>query len=136
MSTLTPPRTSLHRTNDAPRLTRLSLWMLPVFALVGLVTSFVGVYVVFPLVGLEEGDVLLMAHSVAGWVWAVAFWVLLLAAPVTGVVLAARALARGGARAARTALVLNGVLVLIAVYMVFDEVRLAYFPSVTLPFPG
>lgn len=136
MSTLTQPRTSKHRMDDAPRLARLSLWMLPLFALVGLVTSFVGVYVIFPLVGLEEGDVFLMAHSVAGWVWAVAFWVLLLAAPVTGVVLAAKALRRGGARAARTALVLNGALVLIAAYMAVDEVRMAYFPSFTFPFPG
>jgi hypothetical protein len=56
--------------------------MLPAFGLVYLATSFIGLYLVFPLLDLKEGDIFLFDRSVAGWAWAIGFWLLLVAAPI------------------------------------------------------
>jgi hypothetical protein len=135
MTTLTPsPRTAAPQPEEASRLTRWSLWMLPTFALVYFATSFIGLYLIFPLLGLKEGDILLFDRSVAGWAWAIGLWLLLVAAPVAGVVLAVKALRRGGRSVAWTGFALNGVLVLLSAYMIFDEIRMTYFPDITFPF--
>jgi hypothetical protein len=110
--------------------------MLALFAFAYMLTSFVGVYVVFPLLGLHEGDVYLFAHSVAGWVAAVGSWLVLAAAPVAGVMFAVRALRLEVSNRARLGLVLNALALLFTAYSVFDEIRMAYFPGFTFPFPG
>lgn len=135
MTTLTPsPRTAAPQPEETSRLTRWSLWMLPTFVLVYFATSFIGLYLIFPLLGLKEGDILLFDRSVAGWVWAIGLWLLLVAAPIVGVMLAVKALRRGGRTAAWTGFALNGVLVLLSAYMIFDEIRMTYFPDITFPF--
>jgi uncharacterized membrane protein len=110
--------------------------MLALFAFAYMLTSFVGAYLVFPVLGLKEGDVYLFAHSVAGWVAAAASWLVLAAAPVAGVVFGVRALRLEASNRARLGLVLNGLALLFTVYLVFDEIRMAYFPGFTFPFPG
>lgn len=109
------------------RLTRWSLLMMPVFVVVFLVTSFVGGYVVLHLLGLPEGALFLMEGGVAGWTAEVLFALLLAGAPVAGVWLAVRAIRRGGRRAAWAGLILNGLLVLVVVYMFVDAIRMSYF---------
>lgn len=137
MTTLSPsPRKSLDRRDDARGQASWSLWMLALFAFAYMLTTFVGVYVVFPLLGLQEGDVYLFAHSVAGWLAALASWLVLAAAPVAGVMFAVRALRLEVANRARLGLVLNALALLFTAYLVFDEIRMAYFPGFTFPFPG
>jgi hypothetical protein len=137
MTTLKPsPSTESPRLEDPTRLTRRSLWMIPTFVVVYFVTSFVGLYVIFPLLGLNEGDVFLFAHNPAGWITAVVGWVLLAAAPVAGVWLATLALRRGARSGAWLAMIANAIVTLFVVYMVFDEIRMAYFPQFTFPFSG
>jgi hypothetical protein len=46
--------------------------MLPGFVAVFMITSFVSLYLIFPMLGLTEGDT--FAHSVAGWIAAVIGW--------------------------------------------------------------
>jgi uncharacterized membrane protein len=101
--------------------------MLPVFVVVYFVTGFVGEYVVLDLLGLPEGSLFLMAGGVAGWVTEVGFALLLIAAPVAGVVFARRALSTERSRMAWAGLVLNGLLVLVVVYTFVDAVRMSYF---------
>ena len=137
MTTLTPsPKSTAHQPEDASRLTRWSLWMLPTFVAAYLATSFIGLYLIFPLLGLSEGDILLFARNVAGWAVAIAFWLLLGAAPVAGVVFAVKALRRGGRVGAWVGLVVNAALILVVAYTLFDEIRMTYFPQVTFPFPS
>jgi alpha-beta hydrolase superfamily lysophospholipase len=117
MTTLSPSsRTSPKQPEKSSRLTKWSLWMVAVFVGVALLTSLIELYLVFPMLGLHEGDLLLFAHSIGGWVAAVVGWLLLAAAPVTGVVLAVRALrlrareCMGRLRAERADHALRGVL--------------------------
>lgn len=138
MSTLTPSRRT-HPSEDViqgRRLATWSLWMLAAFAVVYFVTAFVGFYVVFPALGLREGDLFLFAHSVAGWVAAVVGWLLLAAPPVSGLVLGIRARRLGAGTTAVVGIVLNAVVLLLVAYLVLDEIRMAYIPSFTFPFPG
>lgn len=109
------------------RLTRWSLLMLPAFVIVFLITSFVGEYVVLDLLGLNEGDLFLMEGGIAGWLAEVSFALLLVSAPVLGVWFGARALRHGGAGKAWAGVVLNGLLVLLVVYMFVDAIRMSYF---------
>ncbi len=137
MTTVSPPsRTSRHLSQTPTRLTRWSLWMLPISLVVFALTSFVSLYLVFPILGLQEGDITLFAHSVGGWVAAVIGWALMAAAPVAGVAFAVRALRRGGRAGAWVGLVLNSLVTLMVAYMAFDEIRMAYFPHLTFPFSG
>lgn len=138
MSTLTPPRRAQAPDDVARgrRLARRSVLMLAVFVVVYLVTSFVGLYVVLPALGLHEGDLFLFAHSVAGWVAAVVGWLLLAAAPVAGLALGVRARRLGARATAVVGIALNALVLLLVAYMVFDEIRMAYIPGFTFPFPS
>lgn len=118
------------------RLTRMSFWMVAAFVGVYFLTSFIELYLVFPMLGLREGDIVLFAHSVGGWVAALVGWLLLVAAPVTGVALALRAQRLGARASAWAALTLNSLAMLLVAYMIFDEIRMAYFPQFTFPFSG
>ncbi len=118
------------------RLVRMSLWMVAVFVAVYFLTSFIGLYLVFPMLGLKEGDIALFARSVGGWATALIGWLLLAAAPVTGVALAVRAQRRGARASAWIALTLNSLIALLVAYMIFDEIRMTYFPQFTFPFSG
>lgn len=138
MSTLTPSRRA-QSADDVARGRRLARWsvtMLAVFVVVYFVTSFVGLYVVFPLLGLQEGDLFLFAHSVAGWVAAVVGWVLLAGAPAWGLSLGVRARRLGARTTAVVGIVLNAAVLLLVAYMAFDEIRMAYIPGFTFPFSG
>ena len=109
---------------------RLTLWsflMLPAFVVVFLITSVVGEYVVLDILGLDEGDLFLMQGGVAGWLAEVVFALLLVSAPAGGVWLAARALRHGGKGKSWAGLILNGLLVLLVVYMFVDAIRMSYF---------
>lgn len=105
-----------------------------VFVAIWAVVDIVTVYVIFPVIGLEQGAILLFAHSTAGWSAAIITWALLALAPVTGLVLAARALRRGGRTGAWLALALNSLTALLTAYFVFDQLRMTYFPQFTFPF--
>lgn len=129
-------RTSPDRRAEGRRLSSLSFWMLGVFVFAYILTSFAGVYLVFPLLGLKEGDVFLFAHSAGGWVAATISWLLLLAGPLAGTVFASRALRLGAKARGWSALTLNALAMLSTVYLMFDEIRMAYFPTFTFPFPG
>lgn len=118
------------------RLVRMSLWMVVGFVAVYFLTSFIGLYLVFPMLGLKEGDIVLFARSVGGWAAALIGWLLLAAAPVTGVTLAVRAQRRGARASAWIALTLNSLIALLVAYMIFDEIRMTYFPQFTFPFSG
>jgi hypothetical protein len=135
MTALTPsPRTTSRQLWKPTRLTRWSLWMVPGFAAVFMFTSSIWSTLVFPLLGLKEGDIVLFARSLGGWAAAVIGWALLAAAPAAGLVFAVRALRRGGRIGARVGLVLNSLVALVVAYMVFDEIRMTYFPQFTFPF--
>ena len=136
MTTLNPSPPTPRRREESTRLTRRALWMFPAFVVVYFVTSFVGLYLVFPMLGLQEGDIFLFANSVAGWTAAVIGWLLLGAAPVAGVTYAVMALRRGAHLGAWVGLVVNALLMLLVAYMVFDEIRMTYFPQFTFPFSG
>lgn len=127
MSGIREPAVTGSGREQVARLSSSSLWMLPVFVVVFLVTSFVGEYVVLDLLGLPEGALFLMEGGVAGWFAEVFFALLLVSAPVAGIWLAARALRRGGQGKAWAGLVLNGLLLLLVVYMFIDAIRMSYF---------
>ena len=137
MTPLTPSKgPAIARAGEDVRLTRWALWMVPGFAAVYFATSLVGLYLVFPLLGLNEGDIFLFARDAAGWAVSVVGWLLLACAPVAGLVLASRALRHGGRAGAWIALVLNAVLLLLTAYIAFDEIRMTYFPTMTFPLPA
>ena len=95
--------------------------------------AFLGAFVVATVVGnwflhlldLHEGDLLLMAHSAAGWAAEVGTTLLLLAAPVVGAVYGLAAV-RAGARRTWWWLVLNGLLVVWVLFVFVDDVRMSY----------
>jgi hypothetical protein len=84
--------------------------------------------------GLNEGDLVLMAHSWVAWVWFVASWAVVAVAPVAGMALAGAAMRRGARWPARASLVTNGLVALLVAYQVFDEIRMSYFPAWSWPF--
>lgn len=109
--------------------THRSLWMLPIFVVVFLVTSFVGEYVMLPWLGLHEGDLMLMERGVAGWASEVGFALALVAPAVVGVVYAITALRHSGRVAAWVGLILNALLVAFVIYMFVDAVHMTYYPQ-------
>jgi hypothetical protein len=115
-------------TNVGPpaRATRRSLLMVPTGLFVWLATGLVGLWWM-DLLGLNEGDVLLMDRSVAGWVAEVVLVVAALAAPALGVRFAALALRHGAAWVAWLGLVLNGALLVLVLYGFVDDIRMTYF---------
>jgi hypothetical protein len=110
--------------------------MVPLFPVVFWVTDLIGTYGLLPLLGLQEGELPLMARNVAGWVVETALFLVVAAPPVAGLALAAAALRHGGRGAARSALVVHAALVLLAVYLFADAIRMTYFPGFTFPFGG
>ena len=128
------PQTTAHPDEQAHRLTRRSFWMLGLFVLAYFATSFVGLYIVVPLLGLNEGDLFLFARNPAGWAFEILFLLVVLAPPVLGVGYAAKALRRGAHAAAWTALVVNALFVLVMVYTFLDAIRMTYWPEWTFPF--
>lgn len=123
------PRTTAHADEQAHRLTRWSLAMIPIFVVVFIVTDVVGTFVVLPLLGLSEGDLFLFAHNAAGWVAEILLFLIGVLAPVAGVVLGVKALRRGGRAGAVAGLVVNAGLALVVCYMLFDAIRMAYWPG-------
>lgn len=111
------------------RLTRWSLAMIPLFVAVFFVTDVVGTFLVLPLLGLNEGDLFLFAHNAAGWAAEILLFLVAVAAPVAGVVLGAKALRRGGRVGAWAGLVVNAGFALVVCYMLFDAIRMAYWPG-------
>lgn len=102
--------------------------MLPVFALVWAVAG-VFTFAALGWFGLHEGDVVLMAHSVGAWALDVVVWAVTLSPAVAGVVLGVMAVRRGARWAARAAVAVNALLVLVAVYGIVDEIHMAHFPG-------
>lgn len=134
MSTLAPtPARAAPGSGHAASLTRWSWVMLPVFVAVWFVLGLVA-FASLGLFGLHEGDLILMAHSVAAWLFFVVSWLLIAAAPVAGVGLAVMALRRGGRVQSWLALSANALVLLLVVYQVFDEIRMSYFPGWSWPF--
>ena len=125
MTLLAPTRAPAAKETRARELTHWSWWMVPVFVVVWVAAGLL-TYAALGWFGLEEGDLVLMAHSAGAWVLDVVVWAVSAAAPVTGAVLAARALRLGAAGSARVALVLNALLVLVVAYGVVDEARMSY----------
>lgn len=129
MTTLAPtPGTAAAPDHGAGQLTRWSLAMIPVYLVVFFVTDVVGTYLVLPLLDLNEGDLFLFAHNAAGWVAEILLFLVGLAAPALGVTFGWRALRRGGRLGAWVGVVINTGLVLVVCYMLFDAIRMAYWP--------
>lgn len=129
-STPSPGIVGGHSQRNAARLTRWSLLMLPAFVVLYFVTSFIGLYLVLGLLGLGEGDLFLMERGFAGWATEVLFALVLASAPVAGAWFAVVALRRRGRWGAWTGLVLNGLLVLLVIYMFVDAVLMTYYPNI------
>ena len=111
---------------QARRMSRRSWRMLPIFAVVFLVTS-VAYEPVLKARGQHEGDLLAMTEDVAGVTLEVAFALALATAPVLGVIFAARALRRHATRSAWAALAANGLLLLFVLYQFVDTIRMSFF---------
>ncbi len=111
------------------RLTRWSWAMVPVYLFLSALSGTVLFHALQGPLGIHEGDVILMARSVAGWVAEVGITVVLLAAPVAGVVLGGAAIRRGGSWGPWTALVANAAFALLTLYMFIDDVHMTYGTS-------
>ncbi len=130
MTAVVPPTgTESPRDERMSRLTRRSLWMVPLFLLVFVVTDMIGTWLVLDWLGLNEGDLLLMAGGFAGWATEIIFALVLVAAPVAGVWFAITALRRGGKGGAWAGLVLNALLILLVVFLFLDAIHMTYYPS-------
>lgn len=104
-----------------------SLLMAPAFVAVFIVASSVEAAVARGL-GLDKGELLLMAHSAVAWVVFILL-VAVIAAPLAfGLWLAWRAVVRGG-WAGWVALLLNAALLSVVLYGAFDQVRMTYWPQ-------
>lgn len=109
-----------------------ALWswlMLPVAFVVWVGTSIVELYVVFPILGLNEGDLLLMARNAAGWAWQLLFFAVVLVAPVAGIWLGAMAAKAKARWVAWLAIAANSLVVLALAYNLFDIIRMTYWPN-------
>lgn len=130
MTAVVPPTdTQSERGTTVSRLTRWSLWMVPLFFLVFVVTDTFGTWVVLDWLDLNEGDLFLMAGGFAGWATEILFALVLVAAPVVGVWLAVSALRRGGRAGAWSGLVLNGLLIVLVGYLFLDAIHMTYYPG-------
>ncbi|GAA2157799.1 hypothetical protein [Pedococcus bigeumensis] len=134
MSTIAPLTTgSAHRDEERSALVRWSWAMVGAFVVLWFVVGLV-TFASLGWFGLVEGDLVLMAHSWAAWLWFVASWAVVAAAPAAGIVLATMAMRRGARWRARASLVTNGLVALLVAYQVFDEIRMSYFPAWSWPF--
>jgi hypothetical protein len=103
--------------------------MLPLYVLVWTVLGWASFAMLGPL-GLGEGHLLLMAHSVWAWVLTVTLYLAMGAVPVVGIVLAAKARRSVASKAAITALVLNALVLALTVVQLLSEIQLSYWPGV------
>jgi hypothetical protein len=78
--------------------------------------------------GLNEGDLLLMAHGASAWVVFLLLVAAMAAPLVLGLWFAWRAV-RGGGWVGWAALVLNAALLCVVLYGAFDQVRMTYWPQ-------
>lgn len=114
--------------DEARRLTRRSYLMLPVALLVAVLLA-VPFGWVLHLLGLHEGDLLLMARGWAGWTAETAFDLVQAVPLLLGAWFATRALRRGARWPAWAALGLNAAGVLLCVYVYVDAISLTYWPQ-------
>lgn len=114
---------------SSSRLTQWSLLMLVVYLGWALVLGFFSSLVLMPQLGLSEGDLLLMAGGVWGWVAQVGMSLLLVVPVVIGVVLAVRAVRRGGRWGAWLALLLNAMAIAQVAVALLDAVHMTYYPQ-------
>jgi hypothetical protein len=103
--------------------------MLPATFVLWIVTGIIEVQLVFPKLGLSEGSLLLMAHSAAGWAYQMLFFAIVIAAPIAGVWLAAKAIKLGSRWAARSAIIANALVIALLAYNLFDIIRMSYWPQ-------
>ncbi len=109
--------------------TRRSWAMVPIGLVIWLLVDTLLFSLLKGPLGIREGEVLLMARSVAGWFAEVGSLLVVLAAPVAGVVFGATALRRGGHGAAVAGLVVNAAGCLLALYMFIDDIHMTYSPG-------
>ncbi|MGN6330160.1 MAG: hypothetical protein ACTHOD_00715 [Motilibacteraceae bacterium] len=114
--------------DEARRLTRWSFLMLPTALLLAVVLVVPSVWVLH-LLGLQEGDLLLMAGGWAGWTAESAFDLAQAVPLLAGMWLATRALRLGAHWPGWLALGLNAAGVLLCVYVYVDAISLTYWPS-------
>jgi hypothetical protein len=110
------------------RLIRWSWAMVPAFLLIWLLAGSLLFYLLKGPLGLQEGEVLLMARSVAGWFAEVGSFLLVGATPLAGVAFGVAALRRGQS-IALSAVVVNAALWLLTLYTFIDDIHMTYFPS-------
>jgi hypothetical protein len=103
--------------------------MVVAYVMWAIALGFFGSLVLMPWLGLAEGDLLLMAGGAAGWVAQTGMTLLLVAPVVVGLVLAVKAVRRGGRWAAWLGLGLNAILIAQAVFSFIDAVHMAYYPQ-------
>ena len=120
MSTLTEEQ------QQAGRLTKWSWLMLPTLAVVYAVTSLLSVPILEAR-GQTKGDLFAMTEDVIGVALEVGFALVLAAAPVIGVIAAAKAVRRHAGGTARLALTANALLVLVVLYQFVDAIRMSFF---------
>ncbi len=103
--------------------------MLPTFAVAFIVVGLIGWLVLMPLLGLNEGGLLLMAGGVAGWTAEIVSDLLVAAPAVAGAWFAVAALRSGGRLGAWAGLALNALLVALVIYTFVDAIHMTYYPG-------
>lgn len=111
-----------------PRWTRWSLWMLLVSLGALLVAGVLG-YWLLSVLGLEEGDLLLMAGGVAGWAAQLLVFGIMALPTVTGTTFAVRALRHGAGSLAWLGLAGNVALLAPAVLSLLASVWTTYLSA-------
>lgn len=129
MTTVAPRPGPVSTTWPASRLTLWSLLMVIATLVWGVALGFFGSLVLMPWLGLSEGDLLLMAGGLAGWVAQVGMTLLLIAPALVGLGLAVTAMRRGGRLAAWLAFGLNAVIIAQAALSFVDAVHMTYYPN-------
>lgn len=121
-----------NKTVDPQRARALVVWsfaMIPVYVMVWWVLGWVSFALLGPL-GLVEGELLLMAHNVWGWLLTIGFYAVMAAVPITGIVLGAKAVHSALRTSAVVAVVLNALVLLVALVQLASEIQLSYFPGI------
>ena len=118
MRTATPaPPVQVPPTDATGRLERWAWLMLPALLVALLVANLLGALFMH-LLGLHQGDLLLMAGGAGAWAAELLVTLVVATPPVAGVTLATLALRRGARRRVWAALVLNAFLVAWVLYVV------------------
>jgi hypothetical protein len=129
MTALAPTPSTADTRWPAQRLTVWSLMMLLVYVLWGLALGFFGSIVLLPALDLAEGDLLLMAGGVLGWVAEITMSLLLIAPCLIGLVLGIKAVRRGARTLAWLAVGLNVLPILQVAVAFLDSVHMTYYPQ-------